>query len=118
MDEVIKYMLFDVSHGVFFLGIFTDFRDPSTSGMYVILMNSLNICISNLCKVIVVENQLISPCPLIFAIIAINLFETVCYFLNSILVATFLPGIQIVCSHCHPLASLLMFIATHMVTTA
>lgn len=44
--------------------------------------------------------------------------KSVCYFLNSSLVATFLPGIQIVFSQCHPLASLLMFIATHMVATA
>ena len=32
--------------------------------------------------------------------------------------ATFLPGVQILVSHCHPLASLLMFTATHIVVTA
>ena len=43
--------------------------------------------------------------------------KSVCYFLNS-WTATFLPGVQILLSHCHPLTSLLMFNARHVIATA
>lgn len=43
--------------------------------------------------------------------------KSACYFLNSCS-ATLLPGVQILFSHCHPLTSVLTFIATHMIATA
>ena len=75
VDEVSVNLFLHIAHGILLLGILLDFRNPGTACLDVVLVDAVGILQGNLGDVVVVADHLVGPCPLIFAIVGINLLE-------------------------------------------
>lgn len=88
-DEVLKNLRVHVAHFVFFLSIFAYLRDPCAAGLDIILSNCCHVLRSELLQVIIVEDQAVGPCPLILAVMVVDVLETVEDIVDGVKAAVF-----------------------------
>ena len=77
-------MGFNVSHGIFFLGILAYFGNPCATCLYVIVVDLFGCGFGNFVHVVVIAYHVIGPRPLIVAIMAVDFLKSVDDVLNRL----------------------------------
>ena len=83
-DEVVEDFLLDVTHLEFLLGILADFGYPGTTGADIVLTDALHGLLRQFVNLVIVENHLVGPCPLVFTVVAVDVVETIQHLLNAL----------------------------------
>lgn len=60
-----------------------------TAGFDVVLVNAVGIFERNLANAVVIADHLVSPCPLVLAVVGIDIFESLDEFLDGLDVSIF-----------------------------
>ena len=83
-DEVVEDILIDITHCKLLLGILANLGNPGATGLDIVLTDALYGSLVDFFETIVVENQLVGPCPLVFAVVVVDLIETAEYLMDAL----------------------------------
>ena len=84
LHKVMIDLFFHIAHGELLVGILADFGNPCAAGFDVVLTDVQDGILVEFLQLVLVENELIAPCPAIVAVVVVDFVKAAEHLLNVV----------------------------------